>query len=154
MELWFPQLEFARLGSISLNLTNALMVGCIGTCGAHVRLTAVQTTIWVRKTVLSARRQIFIIAVARRPMQYSSGILSVEYQGCTSLMISMVQDLPILDTPLSTHSELHGGIILCGVVQYTPLYWSWIHCQNNHPLCPSSDCFICNGYYLPTIDRQ
>ena len=96
------------------------MVGCIGTCGAHVRLTAVQTTIWLRKTVPSARRQIFIIAVARQPMQYLSGTLSVEYQGCTSLM--MVQDLPFLDTPLSTHSELHGGIILCGVVQYTSLY--------------------------------
>ena len=140
------------LGSISLNLTVALMVGCIGTYGAHVRLTAVQTILWcLRQTVPSARRQMFIIAVARQPMQYSSGTLSVEYQGCTSLM--MVQDLPFLDTPLSTHSELHGGIILCGVVQYTPLYWSWIQCQNNNPLCPSSDSFTCNGYYLSTIDH-
>ena len=87
-----------------------------------MRLIAVQTILCLTQTVPSARRQIFIIAVARRPMQYSSGTLSVEYQGCTSLM--MVQDLPFLDTPLSTHLEVHGGIIivLCGVVQYTPLY--------------------------------
>lgn len=83
------------------------MVAYIGTCGAHVRLTAVQV-IWLRQTVLSARRQMLIGAVVRRPIQYSSGTLTVEYQACTSLMI--VQDLPFLGTPLSTHSDLHGGM--------------------------------------------
>ena len=83
------------------------MVGCIGTCGAHVRLTAVQA-IWLRQTVPSARKQMLIGAVARRLIRFSSGTLTVEYQGCTNLMI--VLDLPFLDTLLSTHLDLHGGI--------------------------------------------
>ena len=71
-----------------------------------MRPTAVQA-IWLKQTVPSARKQMLIGAVARRLIRFSSGTLTVEYQGCTSLM--MILDLPFLDTPLSTHSDLHGG---------------------------------------------
>ncbi len=83
------------------------MVACIGTCGIHVRLTAVQA-IWRKRTVLSARKQTLIGAVARQPVQYSSGTLTVEYPACTDQMT--VQDLPFLDTPLSILLGLHGGM--------------------------------------------
>jgi hypothetical protein len=83
------------------------MVVCIGTCGVHVRLTAVQA-IWRKRIVLSARKQTLIGAVVRQPVQYSSGTLTVEYLACTGL--TTAQDLPFLDTPLSILLGLDGGM--------------------------------------------